>query len=213
MIERLLEIKKIRADRADKAVQRQEYRVANVAAELQKAERSVEDYHVWRQEEEERRFAKAKQQTVLLKELETLRQEIALLREREAELKQRVAEVKVTLEQERTLLKQKQQEALQAIKPKKNSFSCNNKKSRNNRANNSTKKNSSKKSFALSILSKGSSCALNQVRIPQVRSLIHHNLQCRLTIMLCFNRVLSVRSRKTQTKPNHSQMKPTIKRL
>lgn len=116
MIERLLEIKKIRADRADKAVQRQEYRVANVAAELQKAERSVADYHVWRQEEEERRFAKAKQQTVLLKELETLRQEIALLREREAELKQRVAEVKVTLEQERTLLKQKQQEALQAHK-------------------------------------------------------------------------------------------------
>ncbi len=117
MIERLLEIKKIRADRADKAVQRQEYRVTNVAAELQKAERSVADYHVWRQEEE-RRFAKAKQQTVLLKELETLRQEIALLREREAELKQRVAEVKVTLEQERTLLKQKQQEALQAHKTK-----------------------------------------------------------------------------------------------
>ncbi|EOW3938596.1 TPA: type III secretion system central stalk protein VscO [Vibrio parahaemolyticus] len=118
MIERLLEIKKIRADRADKAVQRQEYRVANVAAELQKAERSVADYHVWRQEEEERRFAKAKQQTVLLKELETLRQEVALLREREAELKQRVAEIKVTLEQECTLLKQKQQEALQAHKTK-----------------------------------------------------------------------------------------------
>ncbi len=119
MIERLLEIKKIRADRADKAVQRQEYRVANVAAELQKAERSVADYHVWRQEEEERRFAKAKQQTVLLKELETLRQEIALLREREAELKQRVAEVKVTLEQERTLLKQNNKRPFKPIKPKK----------------------------------------------------------------------------------------------
>ncbi|MBO0216741.1 YscO family type III secretion system apparatus protein, partial [Vibrio sp. Vb2880] len=57
MIERLLEIKKIRADRADKALKRQEYRVSNAAAQVQKAERSVADYHVWRQEEEERRFA------------------------------------------------------------------------------------------------------------------------------------------------------------
>ncbi|MCV5990328.1 YscO family type III secretion system apparatus protein, partial [Escherichia coli] len=34
MIERLLEIKKIRADRADKAVKRQEYRVSNAAAQV-----------------------------------------------------------------------------------------------------------------------------------------------------------------------------------
>ncbi len=118
MIERLLEIKQIRAERADKAVKRQEYRVSNSAAQVQKAERSVEDYHVWRQEEEERRFAKAKQQTLVLKELETLRQEIALLREREAELKQRVAEAKKALEYERSVLKEKQKEARQAHKTK-----------------------------------------------------------------------------------------------
>ena len=116
MIERLLEIKQIRAERADKAVKRQEYRVSNSAAQLQKAERSVADYHVWRQEEEERRFAKAKQHTLVLKELETLRQEIALLREREAELKQRVAEAKKALEHERSVLKEKQKEILDSIR-------------------------------------------------------------------------------------------------
>lgn len=36
MIERLLEIKKIRAERADKAVKRQEYRVSNAAAQVQR---------------------------------------------------------------------------------------------------------------------------------------------------------------------------------
>ncbi|MCQ9064241.1 type III secretion protein [Vibrio diabolicus] len=118
MIERLLEIKQIRAERADKAVKRQEYRVSNSAAQVQKVERSVTDYHVWRQEEEERRFAKAKQHTLVLKELETLRQEIALLREREAELKQRVAEAKKVLEYERSVLKEKQKEARQAHKTK-----------------------------------------------------------------------------------------------
>ncbi len=86
--------KKIRADRADRAVQQQEYRVNNARASLRKAEQSVVDYRQWREEEEERRFAKAKQKTVVLKELEILRQEIALLREREADLKQRAAEEK-----------------------------------------------------------------------------------------------------------------------
>ena len=118
MIERLLEIKKIRADRADRAVQQQEYRVNNARASLRKAEQSVVDYRQWREEEEERRFAKAKQKTVVLKELEILRQEIALLREREADLKQRVAEEKKALEQENQRLKERKQEALAAHKTK-----------------------------------------------------------------------------------------------
>ena len=118
MIEKLLEIKKIRADRADSAVQQQEYRVNNARASLRKAEQSVIDYRLWREEEEERRFAKAKQKTVVLKELEVLRQEIALLREREADLKQRAAEAKKALEQESQKLKERQQEALAAHKTK-----------------------------------------------------------------------------------------------
>tara|TARA_B100001059_G_scaffold167001_2_gene166598 strand:+ start:463 stop:924 length:462 start_codon:yes stop_codon:yes gene_type:complete len=118
MIERLLEIKKIRADRADRAVQQQEYRVNNARASLRKAEQSVVDYRQWREEEEERRFAKAKQKTVVLKELEILRQEIALLREREADLKQRVAEEKKALEQENQRLKEIKQDALAAHKTK-----------------------------------------------------------------------------------------------
>ncbi|KAB0470330.1 YscO family type III secretion system apparatus protein [Vibrio sp. IB15] len=118
MIERLLEIKKIRADRADRAVQQQEYRVNNARASLRKAEQSVVDYRQWREEEEERRFAKAKQKTVVLKELEILRQEIALLREREADLKQRVAEEKKALEQENQRLKERKQDAMAAHKTK-----------------------------------------------------------------------------------------------
>ncbi|WP_045424046.1 type III secretion system stalk subunit SctO [Vibrio jasicida] len=118
MIEQLLEIKKIRADRADRAVQQQEYRVNNARASLRKAEQSVVDYRQWREEEEERRFAKAKQKTVVLKELEILRQEIALLREREADLKQRAAEEKKALEQENQRLKERKQEALAAHKTK-----------------------------------------------------------------------------------------------
>ncbi|AXB31044.1 type III secretion protein [Vibrio campbellii] len=118
MIEQLLEIKKIRADRADRAVQQQEYRVNNARASLRKAEQSVVDYRQWREEEEERRFAKAKQKTVVLKELEILRQEIALLMEREADLKQRAAEEKKALEQENQRLKERKQEALAAHKTK-----------------------------------------------------------------------------------------------
>ncbi len=50
MIEQLLEIKKIRADRADSAVQQQEYRVNSALSLLRKAEQSVVDYHQWRKE-------------------------------------------------------------------------------------------------------------------------------------------------------------------
>ena len=118
MIEQLLEIKKIRADRADRAVQQQEYRVNNARTSLRKAEQSVVDYRQWRKEEEERRFAKANQKTLVLKELEILRQEIALLREREADLKQRAAEEKKALGQENQRLKEIKQEALAAHKTK-----------------------------------------------------------------------------------------------
>ncbi|MEZ8709400.1 YscO family type III secretion system apparatus protein, partial [Vibrio alginolyticus] len=114
MIEQLLEIKKIRADRADTAVQQQEYRVNSSLSMRRKAEQSVVDYRQWRKEEEERRFSKAKQEMVVLKELEMLRQEIALLREREADLKQRAAEAKKTLEQETQRLKEIKKEALVA---------------------------------------------------------------------------------------------------
>ncbi len=116
MIAQLLHIKKIRADKADKAVQQQEYRVSRASALALKSEQTVKDYHHWREQEEERRFAKAKQSTVLLKELETLRQEIALLREREAELKQKSAETKKALEEEQRLLQDKKKAALQAHK-------------------------------------------------------------------------------------------------
>ena len=59
MIEQLLEIKNIRADRADRTVQQQEYRVNNARASLRKAEQSVVDYRQWREEEEERRHWKS----------------------------------------------------------------------------------------------------------------------------------------------------------
>ena len=118
MIEQLLEIKKIRADRADRMVQQQEHKVSSARAVLQQSEQSVVDYRQWREEEEDRRFAKAKQKTVVLKELEILRQEIALLREREAELKQRTAEAKKALDQEIEKLNIKKKEALSAHKTK-----------------------------------------------------------------------------------------------
>ncbi|MEZ8012441.1 YscO family type III secretion system apparatus protein [Vibrio sp. 10N.222.54.F12] len=118
MIEQLLEIKTIRAERADSAVQQQEYRVNNALSIRRKSEQSVVDYHQWRKEEEERRFTKAKQKMVVLKELEILRQEIALLREREADLKQRAAEAKKVLEQEAQRLKERKKEAIAAHKTK-----------------------------------------------------------------------------------------------
>ena len=118
MIEQLLEIKRIRADRADRVVQQQEHRVSSAHFLLQKSEQSVVDYRQWRQDEEERRFTKAKQKTVVLKELEVLRQEIALLREREAGLKQRAAEAKKALDQEIEQLNKKKKEALNAHKTK-----------------------------------------------------------------------------------------------
>lgn len=118
MIEQLLHIKSIRADRADSAVKQQEYRVRNMTSLLNKAEQAVTDYQQWRVEEEARRFAKAQQQTLLLKELENLRQEIALLREREAELQQQAVEAQKNLDNERVLLKQKKHEALAAHKTK-----------------------------------------------------------------------------------------------
>lgn len=118
MIEQLLEIKKIRADRADSAIQQQEYRVNNARALLRKAEQSALNYHQWRKEEEERQFAKATKKTVVLKELEVLQQEIALLREREADLKQRATEEKNVLEKENQQLKERKQEAIAAHKTK-----------------------------------------------------------------------------------------------
>jgi type III secretion protein O len=116
MISQLLHIKKIRAEKADKAVQQQEYRVTHASTTVAKSEKSAEAYRNWRENEEEQRFAKAKQSTVVLKKLEALRQEIALLRERDAELKQKVAEAKKTLEKEQRVLREKKALALAAHK-------------------------------------------------------------------------------------------------
>ena len=118
MIAQLLHIKSIRADRADNAVKQQEYRVKHSASLLKKAEQSATDYQHWRIEEEERRFAKAQQKTLLLRELEDLRQEIALLRGREAELQQQVVEAQKNLDNEREVLRQKKKNALAAHKTK-----------------------------------------------------------------------------------------------
>ncbi|WP_038172590.1 type III secretion system stalk subunit SctO [Vibrio pacinii] len=116
MINQLLHIKTVRADKAHRAAQQQAYHVSRASTALDKSQQAINDYNQWREQEERRRFAKAQQSSVLLKELDTLRQEIALLREREAELKQQAAEAKKHLEHERMVFAQKKKLAVVAYK-------------------------------------------------------------------------------------------------
>ncbi|WP_394390388.1 type III secretion system stalk subunit SctO [Shewanella woodyi] len=116
MISQLVKIKKIKADRAEHALRKQQQVLAQANIRLNQANHEAYDYRLWRKEEEQRLFSQAKESSLKLKELEQLQQHIAILHDKEANLKQEAAEIELKRDSEQEALNLCQKAALLANK-------------------------------------------------------------------------------------------------
>ncbi|NNA67861.1 type III secretion system stalk subunit SctO [Pseudomonas gessardii] len=101
----LLRIKRLRVERAEQALQRQELRVGEAQRLHQTTLADHKQYRQWRQAQETRLFEQCKAQPINRKTLEQWQQQVARLREKEAALEQTIAEQAKTLAQERERLR------------------------------------------------------------------------------------------------------------
>lgn len=116
MISQLIQIKQIKADRAEHALGKQQQILAQANGRLNRANQEAIDYLVWRKGEEEQLFSQAKESCLKLKELEQLQQHIAILHDKEASLKQEAAEIELSRDNEQDILRQRQKAVLLANK-------------------------------------------------------------------------------------------------
>lgn len=116
MIAALIDIKKIKAERAEHALNKQQQVLTQINSRLQQAHQQVTDYQDWRKGEEKQLFEQAKEACLKLKELEALQQHIALLHDKEAALRQDVAEVELKRDKEHEILALKRKDLLLANK-------------------------------------------------------------------------------------------------
>ena len=116
MISQLVQIKQIKADRAEHALRKQQQILTQANGRLNRANQEAIDYRVWRKEEEEQLFSQAKESCLKLKELEQLQQHIAILHDKEASLRQEAAEIELSRDNEQDILKQRQKTVLLANK-------------------------------------------------------------------------------------------------
>lgn len=116
MIAELINIKKIKTERAEHALSKQQQVLTQMNMRLQQAQQKVIEYQDWRIGEEKQLFEQAKEACLKLKELESLQQHIALLHDKEAALRQDVAEVELKRDKEQDILAQKRKEVLTANK-------------------------------------------------------------------------------------------------
>ncbi|MBP3996475.1 type III secretion protein [Pseudomonas koreensis] len=100
----LLRIKRLRVERAEQRLQRQELRVAEAHRAQASAKAEHLEYRQWCQAEESRLFDLCKAESMNRKKLEQWQQQVARLREKQAALEQTIAERTQNLTQERERL-------------------------------------------------------------------------------------------------------------
>lgn len=118
MLHDLLRIKKIREKSAHEEVKRCQYKVEQAVIDVQKKEKALEDYLVWRKAEEKRLYDEIMETQVKERELDLLKQRIILMRAKDSELQEAIqtanshlTECKEQLEQ----AKQKHRNAMQTV--------------------------------------------------------------------------------------------------
>ena len=112
----LLSVREYREENAKNAVRAAEAAVREAEAEVTKRQESLENYRIWRVEEEERRYDSIMDATLTLEELDEFKAGLASLKNRELKLEESVVEAVRQVEQCRKAVEKARQEAVRARK-------------------------------------------------------------------------------------------------
>jgi len=112
----LVRVRQHREEQAGEAVARARRRLHEARTALTQAEKDLEDYTVWRGQEERRKLDALMRRLLRTGELTDVRQEIALLREREFEFVDRVKKAEADVEKAATELDECRQKHARAVR-------------------------------------------------------------------------------------------------
>lgn len=115
-LEDLLRIRTLRENAASEVVTKARRKLEAALKEVERCQRELDDYRVWRVDEEERLYSKVLKQAVPFKELNEIKATVAWLREKELDYHKKVNDAQTASEQARKELIQAQARYREAVK-------------------------------------------------------------------------------------------------